>query len=1230
MYENNQDRSQTVEKAKARYQVATSTNNLIASGAKVAVKPTSIVDVVIDTQKKRVQDRLNQSLYQHIVRDSFETMQDALQSRALHSENAFHYLQQRIADQAIPTDMRMHYVSTVTHVCGQYFKDMANEIDNFKSIVVDLTANQEAMFNDMKHEFAETAIKFQALEAHLNLQDINFENIGRQLDELTNNVSDKISHVQKNIGMISNQQKLLLSNQGQVASHVDDVQNMVATLFNAHATVDIKGFERNDQVQQLQQKLHHLQQRRERGENVTQDILQASHELKIKKAQIIAERENFSRKINQTKQLISGISSLTALFGHGEVAMQIGTIGQSTLTVAENIAGLMGVGALAATINPIAAFASISAAIANVVGLFGNKNTANPHEFILRAIRQLSSQIDNLSKQMEAHFDEVFQIIGENQRDLLMHFAEIHRAQAETTYLLRTIYFAVQTGFAKQSDALIGIMQSMSKLQNQLQLAPYHNDLDELAKILRHVTERGSDNYAQTANALESIGLTYGLTHQLEHPMAIVNPRNTVDYFHATNYFSHLVNKILELKQENANMLANPVLTTYACAINIMLALREYPESAPENIRERISERDINGLQKYEFMLSNLFSFIHQARDTRVIQVLLKNYSQAAQLLAEAIRIKTQEIERQVTLDMRMQLEQRIQQQSNQEVGLFNQAITTQVYNGWFSGEHIHDRRWHTGRGKRTFGGKAGEWHAQTVPTPYTEQQELNAYSAENKRQIDEQKQAHLQRCTLTLSRKEAYRLSVYNPTYLENLHGVKFILPEQEGFPILPAPQQLLPDNHPQLSILNLLIAAQAYGIGYIKLTYEIKENLFSLKINFKCFDASRMLTIANIVLDYDPLFYLGQEAVWWYWMGGNLVTHPEGVAINKELSRWHGGHNGGEHEIKSIQYKQPQARENRHGEYNKFLENRQTITLQINTTEFAELQLLFSEAEHKFKHQVFEELYQTLQLSNNSELGQACQNFESAYRDIYGLLCHAHHDTMQNSDSKLARWFAKHATSLAQINMRLKNKNITTCISRHLNEMNADLNQLSEIIAELNQSLTDKTGLYYEPDFGFLSATQLMLDWFLIRYKSHAVSFNKNYADSKDRGILEDILYDTVVNMTAALLQNAKPEIAVPIVEKAILDAGMKLQDVGPAAREDFIQRLSMHFNNQGLKLQWHGAAGEKPRLLLAPEKSREPYVATPASFFQSEKNSKNDSENSTHRIEEINEPANCSNKK
>lgn len=189
--------------------------------------------------------------------------------------------------------------------------------------------------------------------------------------------------------------------------------------------------------------------------------------------------------------------------------------------------------------------------------------------------------------------------------------------------------------------------------------------------------------------------------------------------------------------------------------------------------------------------------------------------------------------------------------------------------------------------------------------------------------------------------------------------------------------------------------------------------------------------------------------------------------------------------------------------------------------------------------------------------------------------------------------------------------------------------MNRLSEIIAELNQSLTDKTGLYYEPDFGFLSATQLMLDWFLIRYKSHAVSFNKNYADSKDRGILEDILYDTVVNMTAALLQNAKPEIAVPIVENAILDAGMKLQDIGPAAREDFIQRLSMHFNNQGLKLQWHGAAVEKPRLLLAPEKSREPSVATPASFFQPEKNSKNDSENSTHRIEEINEPANCSNR-
>lgn len=99
--------------------------------------------------------------------------------------------------------------------------------------------------------------------------------------------------------------------------------------------------------------------------------------------------------------------------------------------------------------------------------------------------------------------------------------------------------------------------------------------------------------------------------------------------------------------------------------------------------------------------------------------------------------------------------------------------------------------------------------------------------------------------------------------------------------FPILPCPQSL------KSAISQDVWIAQEMGLGHICVVYDIHANKFTVSCSFvidKVIDfvdgaialgaGARAIPLFTLTEAYCPSFYTGKEAIWWYWVGGNIAA--------------------------------------------------------------------------------------------------------------------------------------------------------------------------------------------------------------------------------------------------------------------------------------------------------------------------------------------------------------------
>lgn len=93
------------------------------------------------------------------------------------------------------------------------------------------------------------------------------------------------------------------------------------------------------------------------------------------------------------------------------------------------------------------------------------------------------------------------------------------------------------------------------------------------------------------------------------------------------------------------------------------------------------------------------------------------------------------------------------------------------------------------------------------------------------------------------------------------------FVLPRTEGQPILSLViRSDICDRikfHPDIEFFQ-------YLCGYAQLSYQIIGDKF--KLFLECINGKDKYQMSTFDLDYDPLFYTGNEAIWWFWFGGNI----------------------------------------------------------------------------------------------------------------------------------------------------------------------------------------------------------------------------------------------------------------------------------------------------------------------------------------------------------------------
>jgi len=907
-------------------------------------------------------------------------------------------------------------------------------------------------------------------------------------------------------------------------------------IMDAFSQPDMDQFQNEPRIMKIHEDLLNLKSLEEgsNAENYQEEIFNKELELKRSKAEVMAKRLKFTDNLRKTGHALSGASNVLGILGEEKLAHEISVIGASTLAVLENGAALLGIGLLAGSINPLAAFSNIAAATFNIVNLFKPKpNTENQIlSIILPYLSQLSRNIDRLTSLTQSEFNAVKHQLHENHLISLEKFSELADNQRNMLETLNRIYFEMKGSFASQHDKLRKILSELLSIEYKIHSQQHHQDIENLKEYLRLILENTKLEFNELSNKLEHIGKENSHTHQLDDIFKLPDNARPIEYFQLANYFSGLLKSSNHLSQ--AVIARNPLTVVYACIASILLNLNNTPNPRGTLPSQRILVRDILHLKNYQLLLNDIHTLMAAAGNVDLVELLIKQLGDSALSLAEAMDKRINEIETRYTQEKQMQIDQSLALYRQELSTQFNSKFEVNDY-GWFRGTKTYTKRWHE-QGRRK-----GEWFVTNNVTPYTHEEDRNNYFRETEKRIAEQRSmASKMIRDNTISAKNNH-LFAFNKSTLSLFHGVGYIQPKDGRLPLLPAPDPLLSFEHPQFNDFIRIKEASCLGLGFIEFIYEIKaeENKFILEIYFNFFAKSNIaenskLKIATIEFnDYQPKFYKPQESVWYYWVGSKIAPEERGktkhwstpgigrkcITFDQALHGHGTGHNGGEFECTEFSIMVPQEFIDITPKINDF--NSINLNLTVVESNMTIIEKLKSDAYVLFQGEVNQTLRNDLDYTATHELGRKAYLFEEAYRKLYGILSFAYFDLMQDKSSELYHWFNTQAVSIKHL------KESPSC--EKLENLKQNLDDLMRIVQKYS---------YVQSSFDLLHQVSNILDDFVEIYEPNAIKNNEQLPPNNHKDTVADKLTELLVNMVDNLILIA-PAISEEVITKTLLES-------------------------------------------------------------------------------------------
>lgn len=993
-----------------------------------------LISEVIETGREGA-NRIEEQHLAEVIRDDSEYLADhLLDVNGVPREDAYDILNQLIVDDRIPTSVRMNYVFTVNSVVQQVAVQLSD--------VMSTVSEQSAGFSHLQEQLSHLSAYTGRLEAGVLHNSDGISNVQNNVNRLYNGVRECANElrglreesvdwnqtVEQMSGELSLVQRMINDSLDRYESSIDTAR---------YDLLDSKGAVR---IRQLDVELKALAERQRIAPPETVNAVYEQR--KEKRKELIdaiknqeADMRQFTDCIHSGKRFAKNSAAVLNFFGKKQLAQQVAVIGEATFAAAEAIGGLLGYGVAAPMMlsNPVTAVVGIASAIGGVVQLFRRRSGQDPHQAILKAIRGLSLQIKALQERMEELFEEVFEGLNTIEREMLFQFSRVLDGQASMLNELHKIHMSILSGFRVQEERTSFLVDGVNDIRASLESIEDHRDYESLWGVVNSVVHGHypTEQFSADLNTLETLCTITGVNNQVDDVNRLVSAVSQADFSRATNYFVQCVASACSEETLLGQRLPNLSLYTLAVLLASAITYYRYPEP---DFDDPMPQTVMDTLVRLSHQGESFERFILLSREDRYLEPLIAEYADRAYALEQAIIGRMDNKESELSLEHHMFGQADFQRRHQALCARFDRDIAVQIPEHWYvqNTQNIHKRKGYQG--------------TDTNSNVQARKNKRNEYQAKIRQEkelilagLSDYFDLRKQQVVRSFS-DESYDL---DPTFM-NYHGCAFIEPEDARLPVLPMVDpitSMIPDS---------VLRAQALGLGMVRFTYTVDEAQSTFTIQAFLDQANLSTLIASTTLQYTSLFYGLQANVWWFWMGAELILRSE---IDEPLVQpWDGGPHW--HYITTT---------NNPNEPQQLLGLRDQIqkgTIEfdiVSNPEFCEegLQAAIDEKLAVICRKVNMALYHEIHASGtHSVLSAAAAQFETAYRNLYGALFFAFHDTLKDPESDLSSWFELH---ISRVELLERFFLVDRSDSAHLSLrcLQADLSVLPDLVATLSDSL-------------------------------------------------------------------------------------------------------------------------------------------------------------------------------
>lgn len=1189
---------------------------VMAPPTAVATAPIAVVlSKAIESDRNVIEKRIDKELYDKIVNilpSAPELKHELDPIKRLDTLQTMATLSHR---EDLPEQARNYVRELVTNVTLGEFRTLHSELEYSKLQAIGLTEKLSFDIHQLGAVSQKAANEIARLRSDVDAGKISAKKYAMDVMQKVNDVDRVVREsFAKSQTMFSNQQS-------HYARLQESTLNELSILLEQTIKLDsIKGMEHIPSIKKRYAEFEQLKS----NKAPIKKIIHCKRQLQREIIDVRARQSAFIQSKNDLLQLSSTFSVVAQLSGNQPLANQVSVVGGSAVSLYENALGLFG-SALVSPISPVTAAMNIIQIGENLMNVFGKKRSAaDPLPMILNAIHQLSQQVTALRDEMHERFDEVLTKLSLQQRQVLDSFCLLAKEQILSLSVIRLAYLSTQKGIDEIHAGIRTLAADISDLKDIMVYQPIGNDRDVLVREKNVLIDYPIANYIQHANTIDSIGLDFSISHQPSSPLSVSQLGLTPDdYLHFPNYYARLFSTLIKTQME-IPLYGDLHLLVPAALTKALLDSKAFPQPDHKDPRKRMPRVTLNKLSMYMTMLENLADLMITLRAPEFIDAILTKAASVLLHAGHALDTVFREIISEETLRYEQALGLVLDQRRSE---LNHAAIRSDVKvdtNGWFEGENYRNYRLHPYKRK--------PWQYGSDATgKYDDKARKAKYIKSMTKQITTQKKQGLNVANQAHREVRSTTPPLFGEERASLLHGVRHIRPLDDTLPYLPAPEIILNTNKLP-NFMQLALIAQSYRCGDIELVYEIKDNsTFLLYIEFASVDHNKTISIdrlATLSLPFDDLGFQPSEAVWYFWFGGNLPEDGIGKKVHeitgKHLFKWdhlvekysreelyseicaianNGGaywHKSGEFEYNSVEYKKPNDFIQREGVYSllQSLDFEQVdlpIGLSVDVDALSKLNTRLLERKSEFTMCCKNKFIAKLSSKTGITLGDARGELESSFRNIFGVLSFAYHDTLE-ADTPLRQWFSRHVMTVNDLKQHYRSSSSLKTPSQVLQQTYDGLPELKNIIADLRVNLTSNVDDKQSINCRFLTDAISRVDGLIV--------CNQPYVEGGPKALIMDIEQNSEIMKfldLASYILNDKPNSkGLRLLEKQLNSIHDVIAGFPVEIRSHYKDKLQAWFLQKGLSVEWHAISEGGCRITKNLTKKRGCFLSTWCNFW------------------------------